>query len=124
MGNFMELNVWQLARSLAVEVYQTTRGERLSKDYGLKDQMQRSAVSIASNIAEGEQMGSNRFAVRYFYVSRGSAAELLTQLYIAKDIGYIDDEVFISLTGKCNRISGMLMNLIKSRQTVIRHIKE
>jgi four helix bundle protein len=124
MGNFMELNVWQLARSLAVEVYQTTRGERLSKDYGLKDQMQRSAVSIASNIAEGEQMGSNRFAVRYFYVSRGSAAELLTQLYIAKDIGYIDDEVFISLTGKCNRISAMLMNLIKSRQTVIRHIKE
>jgi four helix bundle protein len=124
MGNFMELNVWQLARSLAVEVYQTTRGERLSKDYGLKDQMQRSAVSIASNIAEGEQMGSNRFAVRYFYISRGSAAELLTQLYIAKDIGYIDDDLFISLTGKCNRISAMLMNLIKSRQTVIRHIKE
>ena len=124
MGNFMELNVWQLARSLALEVYQTTRGDRLSKDYGLKDQMQRSAVSIASNIAEGEQMGSNRFAVRYFYISRGSAAELLTQLCIAKDIGYIDDDLFISLTGKCNRISAMLMNLIKSRQTVIRHIKE
>ena len=120
MGNFMELIVWQLARNLAVEVYQTTRAEKLSKDYGLKDQIQRSAVSIASNIAEGEQMGSNRFAVRYFYISRGSVAELLTQLYIAKDIGYIDNELFASLSEKCNRISAMLMNLIKSRQNALR----
>lgn len=116
----MELIVWQLARNLAVEVYQTTRAEKLSKDYGLKDQIQRSAVSIASNIAEGEQMGSNRFAVRYFYISRGSVAELLTQLYIAKDIGYIDNELFASLSEKCNRISAMLMNLIKSRQNALR----
>jgi four helix bundle protein len=124
MGNFMELNVWQLARSLAVEVYQVTKSERLSKDYGLKDQMQRSAVSIASNIAEGEQMGSNRHAVRYFFISRGSAAELLTQLIIAKDIGYINNESFTSLTVKCNSISAMLMNLIKSRRSAMMHIEE
>ena len=89
MGNFQKLRVWQIAKDLAVKIYQLTRTKEISKDFGLKDQIQRSAVSIASNIAEGDELGTDKQSVKHFYISKGSAAELMTQLIIANEIGYI-----------------------------------
>jgi four helix bundle protein len=115
MGNFQKLRVWQLAKKLAVEIYRLTSNTKLAKDFGLKDQMHRSAVSVASNIAEGDELGSDKQSIRYFYISKGSVAELTTQLIIANEIGYIDNVSVSSLLDDCDKISAMLSNLIKAR---------
>jgi len=115
MGNFQKLRVWQSAKDLAVKIYKLTSTPKLSKDFGLKDQIQRSAVSIASNIAEGDELGSDKQSIRFFYISKGSVAELTTQLIIANEIGYIDDVTNSSLLDECDKISAMLSNLIKAR---------
>jgi hypothetical protein len=73
MGNFQNLRVWQLAKELAVEMYKVTSKSSLSKDYGLKDQILRSAVSISANIAEGDELGTNRQSIRHFYIAKGSS---------------------------------------------------
>jgi four helix bundle protein len=115
MGNFRELRVWQLAKELAVTIYKLTQNQKFKYDYGFKDQIQRSAISIPSNIAEGDESGSNRLSVRYLYIAKGSTAELMTQLIIANEIGYITDDIKTSLVDECDKISSMLANLIKSR---------
>lgn len=115
MGNFMKLRVWQIAKEIAVRIYCLTRTKDFSKDYGLKDQIQRSAVSIASNIAEGDELGSDKQSIRYFYISKGSVAELTTQLIIANEIGYIDNVTKNDLLDECDKISSMLTKLIRAR---------
>lgn len=85
------------------------------KDFGLRDQMRRAAVSISSNIAEGEESGTNKQSIRFFYIAKGSCAELLTQLNISFRIEYINTKDFKILEERCNKISAMLYNLIKSR---------
>jgi four helix bundle protein len=115
MGNFMKLRVWQLAKDLAVKIYRLTKTRDFSKDFGLRDQIQRSAVSIASNIAEGDELGSDKQSIRFFYISKGSVAELTTQLIIANEIGYIDNITRDNLVNECDKISAMLTKLIKAR---------
>ena len=80
---FEELKVWQKAKDLAVLIYKITSDGKLSKDFGLRDQIRRSAVSIASNIAEGDERETDKESVRFFYIAKGSLAELRTQLMIA-----------------------------------------
>jgi four helix bundle protein len=116
MGNFQKLRVWQIAKELAVEIYRLTQAPAFSKDFGLKDQIQRSAVSIPSNIAEGDESGSDNLSVRYFYIAKGSAAELTTQLFIAYEIGYFDSETKSRLIDECDKLSSMLSNLIRVRR--------
>jgi four helix bundle protein len=115
MGNFQKLRVWQFAKNLAIEIYRLTKTKELSKDLGLKDQIQRSAVSIASNIAEGDELGTDKQAVRHFYYAKGSAAELMTQLIIAKEIVSLDDSLITNLIDDCDKISAMLTKLIRAR---------
>ena len=115
MGNFQKLRVWQIAKDIAVKIYRLTREKEFARDFGLKDQIQRSAVSIASNIAEGDELGSDKQSVRYFYISKGSVAELTTQLIVANEIGYIDNITKDTLIDNCDRISAMLTKLIKAR---------
>lgn len=112
MGKFEELNVWQRAKDLAVYVYKLTSSW---KDYSLRDQMQRAAVSSPSNIAEGDEYGSNRQSVKFLRIAKGSTAELLTQAIIAKEIGYIEDNSFQHITAEIKAISAMLTRLIQSR---------
>jgi four helix bundle protein len=104
MGNFRDLLVWQSAKEIAVKIYKLTRDSQFSKDFGLKDQIQRSAVSVASNIAEGNDLGSDKSSVRFFYIAKGSAAELTTQIIIANEIGYLSNEVSDSLTDECDKV--------------------
>ena len=116
MGNFQELKVWQRAKDLAVEIYKITNEGELKKDWNLKDQLRRSAVSVVSNIAEGDEFDPNQQSIRHFYISKVSLAELRTQLIISYRIGYISDEVFNPLDFECKRISVMFNNLIKHRK--------
>jgi four helix bundle protein len=115
MGNFQKLRVWQIAKELAIKIYKLTSKPSLSKDLGLKDQIQRSAVSIPSNIAEGDELETDKQSIRHFYIAKGSTAELLTQLIIAHEIGYLDSETTDGLVNDCQIISVMLMKLIKAR---------
>ena len=115
MGNFKQLRVWQFAKELAVKVYKLTQNQQFKKDFGFKDQIQRAAVSIPSNIAEGDELGTDKLSVRYFYIAKGSSAELMTQLIIANEIGYIDSDISSVLIDDCDKISSMLAKLIRAR---------
>ncbi|WP_289055263.1 four helix bundle protein [Carboxylicivirga marina] len=120
MGNFQELKVWQKGKELAVYIYQITQSGPLAKDYGLKDQMQRSAVSIPSNIAEGDELDTSKQAIRHFFIAKGSSAELLTQSIIAYEIGHIDEEAYLHVKAECESISSMMYKLIQVRNRNIR----
>ncbi len=82
---FEELVAWQKARQLTGQVYQVTGNKALNRDYSLARQMQRAAVSIMSNIAEGFERGSQKEFYHFLSISRGSCAELRSQLYVALD---------------------------------------
>jgi len=114
---FRELNVWQKAKDLAVAVYRVTDNGALRKDFGLRDQMRRSAVSIASNLAEGDERETDKEAVRFFYVAKGSLAELRTQLQISLETGQLGMESYDLLEHDCQRLGQMLGKLIQARST-------
>ncbi|MFK7983812.1 MAG: four helix bundle protein [Saprospiraceae bacterium] len=115
MGNFKTLRVWKYGMDLTTDIYKTTRKKPFSIDYGLKNQIERATVSIPSNIAEGDDRGSNRASVYFFNIAKGSSAEVITQLNIAYNIGYIDKETFQNLENQAMRINASLKNLIKAR---------
>jgi four helix bundle protein len=116
MSNYENLKVWHKAIDLAVYVYKLTDENKFfQKDFGLKDQMRRSSVSVPSNISEGDELGTDKQAIKQFYISKGSAAELYTQVQISYKIGYIHEKEMIFLSKECKSISSMLTNLIKSR---------
>ena len=112
--DFKKLTVWQKSKSLAVEIYKLTNKSKLAKDYGLREQMQRAAVSIPSNIAEGNDRESEKELIRYLHISKGSLSELRTQLEIAKEIDYIDEAIYSEMSTKCLEVSKMLGGLIKT----------
>ena len=114
MGDFQELKVWQRSKNLAVFVYQNTRDGQFEKDYGLKDQMTRAGISIASNIAEGAERGSPAEFIRFLHIAKGSAAELRTQIYIASRIGVVSRQIETELVSELKSISSMIHALIKS----------
>ena len=110
-GSFEDLEVWQKACSLAIRIYEILEH---SKQYSLKDQMTRAAVSIPSNIAEGAERGSGAEFIRFLHYSKGSAAELRTQVYIACRIKTISVQVQKELADELKLISKMIQGLIKS----------
>ncbi len=109
---FEEINAWQNARILVKDVYAMTRCGDFSKDYGLRDQIQRAAVSICSNIAEGFERRGNKEFINFLWIAKGSAAEVCSQLYHARDLGYITEEKFKNMYDSAKQIGGMLFNLI------------
>ena len=115
MGKFRELRVWQRSKDLAVFIYRLTTHGEFSKDYGLKDQIRKAAVSIPSNIAEGDELGTDKQSIRFFHTSKGSSAEVLTQAIIANEIGYLQNKDFFHIESECQSISKMLNRLIKAR---------
>jgi four helix bundle protein len=110
---FEDLEIWQRAYDLAVRVYRLTEeNETLKRDYGLKDQIRRAAVSIGSNIAEGFERGSKREFIHFLYTAKGSAGELRTQLRILKGIGYISSAEFEPLLKELIALSRQIARLI------------
>jgi four helix bundle protein len=115
MGNFRKLIVWIKAKEIAVRIYKLGKKDSFSRDFSLKDQIQRAAVSIPANIAEGDELGTDKQSIKHFFIAKGSSAELQTLLIIANEIGYIESELTKELVNECNVISIMLWKIIKAR---------
>jgi len=111
---FEEIVAWQKGRELVSLVYSTAREGGLSHDFGMKDQIQRAAVSICSNIAEGYERRGNREFVKFLWIAKGSAAEVSSLLYLLKDLNYLTEDKFNQLFDLTKQIGGMLQNLIRS----------
>jgi len=110
--NFEDLNVWKQARQLTQEIYRLTKTEKFLKDFGLRDQIRRAAISVMSNIAEGFERGGNQEFVQFLYVAKASCGELRSQLYITLDQGYATANDIEKLLQLFRRLSGMISNLI------------
>ena len=117
MTTFEDLEVWKRSCQLAVDLCVATHD---SKDYALKDQMQRAAISIPSNIAEGSERDSEGDFIRFLRISKGSCGELRTQLYInekiRQELGQASIDSSREMIGETRQISAMLQGLIQSIQ--------
>ena len=113
---FEDLPCWQLARKLSSRFYLLSSEGIFSRDFGLRDQMRRSVVSISSNIAEGFERNGNREFIHYCFVAKASSGEFRSQLYVAFDAGYINETDFIELKQKSEEISKSLSGLINYLQ--------
>ncbi len=109
---FEELPVWQKSKDLAVQVYRITQSGKIVKCYSLVEQIRRSAVSISSNIAEGFERGSRKEFIQFLYFAKGSAGELRSQLLIAFELGYLDENISKELRILAIRVSEQLAALI------------
>jgi four helix bundle protein len=112
---YRSLNVWQRAKASATDVYRLTNIEIIKRDFSLVDQLRRSAVSVLSNIAEGDERKSDRESIRFFHITKGSLAELATQLEIARDVGYFTTTQVEPLITSCAELGKMLGALIRAR---------
>ena len=111
---FEDLEVWKKGMLLTVKAYQLMQN---CKDFAFKDQIQRSSVSIPSNISEGYERQTNKEFIQFLYIAKGSCGEFRTQLYLAKELGYLGKDVFDTLLGEAKLLSAMISNLIKIRKT-------
>ena len=112
MQDFRRLEVWRVAHELTLDVYRGTRGFPTAERYGLTALMRSAAVSVESNIAEGCGRGSNADLARFLHIAAGSANELECQIQIAHDLGYINPEAALELSGKRRRVKQMLTSLL------------
>jgi len=102
------LDVWKRSCRLSVDIY---KAFAVCKDYGFKDQITRSSLSIASNIAEGLEKESSKEKMRYLDIAKGSVAELITQIYIGIEIGYIQKDIGVSWVKELKEIIKMIASL-------------
>ncbi len=110
---FEDLDVWKESMRLTVDIYKIFSN---CKDYSFRDQVQRAAVSIPSNISEGYDRDSNKEYIHFLYIDRGSCAELRTQLYLSRKLNMTENTPAQDLIDKTHKISAMLFNLIKTRK--------
>jgi len=111
---FEDIVAWQEARELARIVYGLTRKGALAKDFGMRDQIQRAAVSVGSNIAEGFARNGNKEFLNFLWIAHGSAAEVQSQLYTILDAGYITRSEFDEVYDCSEKCSVLLYKLIQS----------
>ena len=102
---------------MAVNIFKLSEHERISKNWGLRDQIQRAALSIPSNIAEGYERNSRAEFKRFLMIAKGSCAELRTQLYIIQALEFIPIEVIKELLQECSEVSSMLQSLSSQLKT-------
>ncbi|MGL6260706.1 four helix bundle protein [Vibrio sp. WXL210] len=115
---YESLEVWQRSVDLSAKIYQVMRS---SRDFGFKDQICRSSVSVSSNIAEGCERIHIREKINFLSVAKGSLGELKTQVIIGERIGLIPKEVSECLTRECEELSKMLGSLITYNLKQIKH---
>jgi four helix bundle protein len=118
---FEELPVWQSARRLTKRIYDLSSNGAFAKDFGLKDQMRRAAVSIMSNIAEGFEHRTKLLFIDYLGRSKASSGELRSQCYIAHDVGYVTDQEFSQIKSDCESCAHQLQGLIDYLQRDLKH---
>ena len=120
---FEDIEAWQTARELTRVVYDITQNGEFARDVGLKDQMRRASVSIMSNIAEGFESRTQPLFIDYLGRAKASAGELRAQVYVAKDIGYLNDLEFsqlFELCDKCSRKISRFMQYLTQQPKAIR----
>ncbi len=110
---FEDLDVWQEARALVLSVYGLTRDRPLHGDRNLCDQLQRAAVSIMANIAEGFERGSNRQLIQFLVQARGLAGEVRSLLYVARDLGFITEDAFQSTVEHAAGVARLFSGFIR-----------
>ena len=110
---FEDFVAWQKARRLTSAIYLATRQGSFARDFGLAGQMQRAAVSIMSNIAEGFERGGPREFHQFLSVAKASCAEVRSHLYVAMDVGYLDEETFKQLMIQAEEV-GQLVGGLRS----------
>ena len=103
-----DLISWQKSKDLTIEIYKITKNNDFSKDFGLCNQIQRAAVSIPSNIAEGFGRGGNKEFLQFLSIAKGSVYELKTQLVIALEIGYIKEIEYNKLKNDAEEIGKLI----------------
>ncbi|MCX6168924.1 MAG: four helix bundle protein [Ignavibacteriales bacterium] len=116
MKTFEEIPVYQKSKELCVEIYRLNNS-KFQKDFGFKDQIQRAAISVMNNIAEGFERGSNKDFVKFLYYSKGSVGEIRSLLNVAVELGYIEPQLYEKLKNDCLEISKQLSNFIKYLST-------
>jgi len=109
---FEDIDAWKKARELMNMVYSASNSNAFSRDFALRDQIRRAAVSVMSNIAEGFERSSNKDFVRFLYIAKASSGEVRSQLYVALDQNYIDEVKFDSILRLANDTSKMISGLI------------
>jgi len=116
VSGFEELVAWQKARELTRDIYRVTGSGEFSRDYGLRDQIRRAAVSIMSNVAEGYERGGRNEFHQFLIIAKGSCGEVRSQLYVAHDVGYLDANTFKKMKADTEDLSRILAGLRKSVQ--------
>lgn len=118
---FEEIEAWQTARQLTKIVYDLTASGPFARDFGLRDQMRRAAVSVMSNIAEGFESRTSGLFVELLGRAKGSAGELRAQFYVASDVGYLTKEQFSSLCLLCEKCSGQISGFASYLESLPKH---
>jgi four helix bundle protein len=112
ISRFEDIKSWAMARELTKSIYALTNRGAFAKDFGLKDQIRRAAVSIMSNIAEGYERDGNGEFVHFLSIAKGSSGEVRSQLYVAFDQNYVSEEEFNGLYDLATRTSMTLSGFI------------
>ncbi len=110
---FEDVESWKRVRKLTKEIYKATGVGKFSRDFGLRDQIRRAAVSIMSNIAEGFEWGGDKEFLQFLSVAKGSCGETRTQLYVALDQAYISVEEFELLFNSAMEVSQLISGLMR-----------
>ncbi len=118
---FEDIHAWQTSRELTKQIYQLTNTGDFKKDFGLRDQIRRAAVSVMSNIAEGFESKTQAMFINYLGMAKASAGEVRSQLYIALDLGYITKEQFISGLDNAKKASSQIYRFMQYLRTNPKH---
>jgi four helix bundle protein len=110
---FEEIECWKKARELTRRIYHITSKPAFAKDFGLRDQIRRAAVSVMSNIAEGYDRSGTAEFIHFLATAKGSAAEVRCQLYVAIDQGYVQEDNFVELNALAAETGNMIGGLMK-----------
>ena len=113
MRDFRELNVWEKAHRLTLQVYRITKNFPSDERFGLTVQLRRAAASVPTNIAEGCGRDSERELARFMSIAAGSASEVEYQMFLACDLNYIQDETYRELNQQANEVKKMLNSFIQ-----------
>jgi four helix bundle protein len=110
---FEDIEAWKGTRTLTKKIYEITGRPRFSRDFALRDQMRRAAVSVVSNIAEGFSRQTDQEFVQFLYIAKGSMSEVQSQLYVGLDLGYLDESEFSQCYAAADQVARLISGFIK-----------
>lgn len=113
INSFKDLEIWKQSINHTKSIYRLTNENKFSRDFALKDQIRRASISISSNIAEGFERSNNNEFIRFLLIAKASAGEVRSQLYVAKEIGYIENLVLTELDKELDHLMRKIICLIK-----------